>query len=321
MMGVGPASRFLLAQLCLTAGLFRCIRRTDLVILFPVVMIAPALVAKIFRRPLLLYEAQDVFGERDRGKAGIATSLRYGIIFCLRTVVMKLVDGIAVEGRGVIRQNDLLSFSHKTYRWHQYVDSHAYQVSKQFAARERVVGFLGTLEGRKGILEFAGAVQLVNKKDRTVRFVIGGEGLLKDILRTTLAELILEGTVQVVGSIQESALCHFFNELKLYVLPSTSEGLPNSVLESMACGTPVLATSVGAVPDVISDGVDGFIISTNSPEVIAAAILGALDDPRLSAIAEHSRSRVEEEFSFERSVEMGAEVVGRVGKIQTPFHD
>ena len=72
--------------------------------------------------------------------------------------------------------------------------------------------------------------------------------------------------VTLVGWISHDELPSYLNMLKLLVVPSYTEGLPNIVIEAMSCGTPVLATPVGGVPDLIEDGITGFILEDNFPE-------------------------------------------------------
>ena len=97
--------------------------------------------------------------------------------------------------------------------------------------------------------------------------------------------------------------------MKQVVLPSYTEGLPNIMLEAMACGTPVLATPVGAIPNVIKDGETGFIMKDNSPECIAENVIRALNHPNLERIAGNARALVEREFTYERAVERWREVL------------
>ena len=71
----------------------------------------------------------------------------------------------------------------------------------------------------------------------------------------------------------------------------------------MACETPVLATPVGGIPDLIKDGETGFIMENNSPECIAENIIRVLGHPNLEKIVKNARELVEKEFTYEAAVE------------------
>jgi L-malate glycosyltransferase len=87
------------------------------------------------------------------------------------------------------------------------------------------------------------------------------------------------------------------------VLPSISEGISNTLLESMAAGVPVVASRVGGTPEVIRDGEQGLLVPPGDPQATADAILTVLGDPALAArLAANGRRRVREEFSFEAVV-------------------
>ena len=80
----------------------------------------------------------------------------------------------------------------------------------------------------------------------------------------------------------------------------------------MACGTPVLATPVGGVPDVIKDDETGFIIEDNSPECIAENVERALNSPDLDKIVKNARELVEKEFTYEAAVERYREILENI---------
>ena len=135
---------------------------------------------------------------------------------------------------------------------------------------------------------------------------------MKESIEASLQEGDISARVDLPGWISHNDLPRYLNQLRLLVLPSYTEGLPNIMLEAMACGTPVLATSVGAVPDVIIDGKTGFIMENNSPECIAENVVRALEHPDLEQIAEAGRRFVEENFTFERVVERWKEVLDEI---------
>lgn len=87
------------------------------------------------------------------------------------------------------------------------------------------------------------------------------------------------------------------------VLPSLSEGISNTLLESMAAGVPVVATRVGGTPEAVTDGEQGLLVPPGDSEALAAAISRVLSDPLLATrLGDNGRRRVAEEFSFEAVV-------------------
>jgi len=87
----------------------------------------------------------------------------------------------------------------------------------------------------------------------------------------------------------------------LFVLPSWAEGLPNSVLEAMAAGLPVVATRVGGIPEVIEDGVSGLLVAPRDSHALAIAILQVLKNERLAKqLGRSAKERVYTQFNFER---------------------
>jgi glycosyltransferase involved in cell wall biosynthesis len=108
--------------------------------------------------------------------------------------------------------------------------------------------------------------------------------------------------VILTGWIPQNELPHYLNEFRLLIVPSDTEGLSNIVLESMACGTPVLSTPVGALPDFIKDGETGFIMANNSPDSIQQNVMRSLSFPHLERIIINTQDLLKREFTFESAV-------------------
>ena len=154
------------------------------------------------------------------------------------------------------------------------------------------------------------AMFLVKKKKSEVRFMICGEGALAHQVGKNIKAHDLEDITEFKDWIAHEDVPRYLNDLKLLVLPSFTEGLPNILLEAMACGTPVLSTAVGAVPDIIKDCETGFLLESNNPAHIAYKIIALLNNPELlSKVSLNACRYVRDNFNKEKTVEAWREVL------------
>jgi glycosyltransferase involved in cell wall biosynthesis len=183
----------------------------------------------------------------------------------------------------------------------RYVDTDRFAPEVPFNERERIVGYLGRLDEEKNIRTLAKAAKQL-PEDVTFQFV--GDGKLRGWLKSELDEEIECGSVETVGWVDHDEVPTELNRFRLLVLPSQpTEGLPTVILEAMACGTPVYATSVSGVPDVVREGETGFLMEDIESETIATEIGEILAEEHLNAVSQNARELINAEYNFEGAVE------------------
>ena len=221
-----------------------------------------------------------------------------------------LATKIILYSSALVSEWDLEKYRDKIIIAHRnFLDFDIFKLNTPLSDRSLLIGYIGRLSEEKGLMNFTQTLPTILDEHPEIRVLIGGDGQLKKAIAMALEEEGVATNVDLPGWISHDDLPRYLNQLRLLVLPSYTEGLPNIMLEAMACGTPVLATPVGAIPDVIIDGKTGFIMENNSPECIAENVRRALDSPDLERIAEAGRRFVEENFTFERVVERWKEVL------------
>jgi glycosyltransferase involved in cell wall biosynthesis len=176
-----------------------------------------------------------------------------------------------------------------------------------------LIGVVGRVCRLKGIEDFLTATAIVASRFPTARFLIVGEALTagggtivrdyayeRELMRQT-AQLGLQDRVVFTGF--RTDVERVLAELTVSVLPSLSEGLSNSLLESMAAGLPVVATRVGGTAEAVDDGESGLLVPPGDPDSLAAAICRLLDSPTLAAKLGHAARRsIADRFSMTRLV-------------------
>jgi len=185
-----------------------------------------------------------------------------------------------------------------------YGDSERFKYAIPLDERKDIIGYVGRFSIEKGIIEFIEAVPgIIEQHPDWEVFLIGG-GMLGDEVSNLIRSLKLTNQVKIYNWIENEALPNYYNQMKLVVMPSKTEGLPNVLLEAISCGTPVLATQVGGIPDIIVDETTGFVLKNISPDEIGKRVTYALSDiSRLKTISQNAMSLVHQRYSLDAAVE------------------
>lgn len=175
------------------------------------------------------------------------------------------------------------------------LDAHAARRTLGLARHAYVLGWVGRLIRVKGCDIFLRA--LANLKDLPVEAVIIGDGPERSSLESLASSLGLQGRVKFVGQVDTAA--PLFSAFDLFVLSSTSEGTPLTLLEAMAAGVPVIATRVGGVPDVLSSD-EALLVRPGDVEDLTLAIRGVhAQAGEARSRAERARRRVATAYALE----------------------
>jgi glycosyltransferase involved in cell wall biosynthesis len=163
------------------------------------------------------------------------------------------------------------------------------------------LAYVGRLAESKGVFEIIEALGILHKRGEDMQLTIAGDGPDEGRLRARVEDLGLQRQVRFVGVVHGIERDRVWNESDLFVFPTYHEALPYALLESMAARTPALVSCVGAIPDVMEDGVHGLFVPLRNPQALAEAIC-RLDNDRalIRRMGESSRQRIVNYYTIDR---------------------
>ena len=299
---------YVLTDIKLSLKLLSISRDVDVVIYHVRVYLLATLVAKLLRKKIAVFSfnpaaksANISFSKRTMVTDGALPGFVFG---WLEKAVFSLANRIWIESKSVLDFAELSRYRERIFICGDaFIDVERFSVQREPRERETIVGYIGRFEKTKGVLNLVRAVPLILAQHSNVQFFFGGGGSLWHSVAGELKGSKLQQKVKLAGWISQDELPYYLNQIKLFILPSETEGLPRAIMEAMACGAVVLATPVGGVPDLIKDGATGFILENNSPECITKNIVRALEHPTLDGIAKNARDLIKREYSYKVMVE------------------
>ena len=228
-------------------------------------------------------------GARDEGKRWVGALIGDGIAPDRVVTVHEGVDVDRIDAEPAVNVHEALWLPHKA----------------------PLIGNVAALVAHKGQRYFVEAAHLVVQKIPDARFVILGEGELREHLEHMVREYRLEKHVLLPGFRTDVIGC--IKGFDLFVMSSITEGLGTSSLDAMACRKAVIGTSAGGIPEVVADGRTGIIVPPRDAQSLADAIIRLVrDEPLRKQMEEAAYSRVRERFTVERMVMETSAVYARL---------
>jgi glycosyltransferase involved in cell wall biosynthesis len=176
----------------------------------------------------------------------------------------------------------------------------------------KTILFMGNLGRHKGVYDILEAIPLVLERHPEARFIFAGEeGKKGDRLKTDRRcdELGVEEHVHFPGLVTGQAKLELFQQATLFILPSYIENLPYVLLEAMSMGLPIVTTPVGAIPEIIEDGRNGFLIQPGDHRALADRTIQLLDDPELRVqMSKENKKAIKMRFLPERAMRKIADI-------------
>ena len=200
----------------------------------------------------------------------------------------------------------------KTSVMYNGVDTNCFHSTKKGESRKKlglpknrkIIFSVRRLVYKNGLDTLIESAHLVARDNPDILFIVAGKGPSRKLIEDSIKELGIEDNIKLTGFVPDELLPLYYNAADYFVLPSASgEGLPLVLFEAMACGLPVIATTVGGTPEIIEHMKNGVLVPPRNPEAIADALSKLLVKEKLGKkIGEESKRNIQKRFSWDENV-------------------
>ena len=164
--------------------------------------------------------------------------------------------------------------------------------------------YVGYLWTRKGLIDLIEAFGAVHTELPETHLVICGAGGEESKIKSAAARSSVSDAIQFVGDVEPHRIHRYMQASDLFVLPSHSEGMPNAVMEAMACGLPTVCTSVGGLTAALSKTEGAVLVPPMDSKSLAAALQAVIADPaKRRRMGGEARKLAEEQFGVRQNAQ------------------
>ena len=170
---------------------------------------------------------------------------------------------------------------------------------KEHAKGNVLIGNIGRLSEQKGMTYFIKAAEITTKAHPEARFIIVGDGEEREQLHAQIEKKKLQNKILFLG--YRNDIQNVMSQLDFVVLSSLWEGLPLTPIEAYSVGKTVIGTAVDGTPEIIRDGVDGYLVEPRNPMQLAEKMNELIENPEMrESMGIQAMKRYQDEFSFEK---------------------
>ena len=249
-------------------------------------------ISKAYRVPVLVQfhggQPEQLFG-------------RHKVLAGLMQVVLRLADQIVVLSNS--QKSSLVAHipSKRVLQLPNMIDAKSFAVAHHDRGGSRPVRvlFLSRLIRSKGIYELLEAASLILPRKAAVEFHVAGDGEERMAVERQARLLGLGSNMIFHGYVQGDEKRRLLSSCDVFVMPSYSEGFPYALLEAMAAGLAVVASPVGAIVEMVEDGINGFLVPPKRADMLAERIIALVQDNALcESMGRLNRAMVEKHYDL-----------------------
>jgi len=316
---------FLKRHLSYFSRLVKFISKIDILFVNSMTLLPHVFVlAFLYKKPIVLKFVGDCVWEKLSAKGAISDSFgeflnkRYSVnielLKKIRNILLKIPDKIIVPScylknclikMGV--EENKIKVIYNAVEFTEEINSEK-EIKLPFKEVNFIIITVCRLIPWKGVYDI---INVLTRFPKNIGLIVIGDGPEREKIESMVKNFSLTDRVYLPGSLEKKRVISFFKKADLFVLNSLYEGMPHVIIEALLAGLPVVATKVGGTPEVVRDGVSGFLIPPNDEEALYRNIKRFVDNPRLLEKLPDKREikRIKESFSVEKMVKETLDVL------------